>query len=97
MLTDRYYRTIDEPKFYGMIASDIQYLVGGRVEVYYTSRYGEVNIAVKNDDLDYCQMSITLERYLKLRPHELFRKFLQLYDTEMRIQYDTLLKLRKEK
>lgn len=97
MLTSKYYKVIDTPKFYGMIASDIQYLVGGRVEVYYISRYGEVHIAVKNDDIDYCHMSITLERYLRLSPHNLFKKFLQVYDTEMRIQYDTLLKLRKEK
>lgn len=97
MLTTKYNRVEDTPKFYGMIASDIQYLVGGRVEVYFTPRYGEVQIAIKNDDLDSLRMSITLERYLRLRPHELFRKFLQLYDTEMRIQYDTLLKLRKEK
>lgn len=97
MLTERYARVTDTPKFYGMIASDIQYLVGGRAEVYYIPRYGEVHIAVKNDDIGYCQMSITLERYLRLSSHNLFRKFLQLYDTEMRTQYNTLLKLRKGK
>ncbi len=96
MQLTKYTKLQNNRAFLGMLASDIQYLVGGKVHVDFNWHFGEVEIWVKNDDIEYCKMSITLERYLNMRPHALLRKFLQMYDAEMRIHYDTLLKLRKE-
>lgn len=97
MLLNRCVRVLNTPEYLSMVASDIQYLVGGKVYVDFNWHYGEVQIRVKNDDIEYIQMSITLERYLKMKPRELLYKFSQNYVAEMQLQYDTLLKLRNER